>query len=121
MFFSSKAKEVASALFLVKKSKSKDEEIRKLVADFRRQIADKLSGDSVLITPINGSCAPKLHEPGNVEDAILSGLFEGLPATAIPIGLDKQNLPIGIQVSCSTALTSCGFWSYLNFRLLVHL
>ncbi len=96
----SKAKEVVSSLLLVKKSKTKGEEVRQLIADFRRQIIEKLDGNSVLIAPVNGCCAPKLHEPGNIGDVIMSALFEGLPSTAVPIGLDTQNLPIGIQVGC---------------------
>lgn len=62
---------------------------------------DILGEDGVFLYPTHPTAAPMHHEPlikpfNFSYTAIINVL--GLPATACPLGLNKQGLPIGIQV-----------------------
>ncbi|KAL6448126.1 hypothetical protein ACFW04_000268 [Cataglyphis niger] len=65
------------------------------------QIKDILGEDGVFLYPTHPTAAPMHYEPlfkpfNFSYTAIINVL--GLPATACPLGLNKQGLPIGIQV-----------------------
>lgn len=60
-----------------------------------------LGEDGIFLYPTHPTAAPLHHEPlikpfNFTYTAIINVL--GLPATACPLGLNKQGLPIGIQV-----------------------
>lgn len=69
--------------------------------DLRQEFKDILGEDGVFLYPTHPTAAPMHHEPlfkpfNFSYTAIINVL--GLPATACPLGLNKQGLPIGIQV-----------------------
>ncbi|XP_015600482.1 fatty-acid amide hydrolase 2 [Cephus cinctus] len=73
------------------------QESRELYQEFR----DMLGEDGVFLYPTHPTAAPMHHEPlikpfNFSYTAIINVL--GLPVTACPLGLNKQGLPIGIQV-----------------------
>lgn len=80
------------------------EEHTKLVQESRdlyQEFKDFLGDDGVFLYPTHPTAAPMHHEPlfkpfNYSYTAIINVL--GLPATACPLGLNKQGLPIGIQV-----------------------
>lgn len=70
---------------------------RELYQEFR----DMLGEDGIFLYPTHPTAAPLHHEPlikpfNFTYTAIINVL--GLPATACPLGLNKQGLPIGIQI-----------------------
>ncbi|XP_014468822.1 PREDICTED: fatty-acid amide hydrolase 2 [Dinoponera quadriceps] len=69
--------------------------------DLSQEFKDILGEDGVFLYPTHPTAAPMHHEPlvkpfNFSYTAIINVL--GLPATACPLGLNKQGLPIGIQV-----------------------
>ncbi|XP_072744853.1 fatty-acid amide hydrolase 2 [Anoplolepis gracilipes] len=69
--------------------------------DLRQEFKDILGEDGVFLYPTHPTAAPMHHEPmfkpfNFSYTAIINVL--GLPATTCPLGLNKQGLPIGIQV-----------------------
>ncbi|GAB1868875.1 Fatty-acid amide hydrolase 2 [Camponotus japonicus] len=69
--------------------------------DLRQEFKDILGEDGVFLYPTHPTAAPMHYEPlikpfNFSYTAIINVL--GLPATACPLGLNKQGLPIGIQV-----------------------
>ncbi|PWA46595.1 amidase [Artemisia annua] len=64
----------------------------------------------VIVTPTTGMTAPRIHPSalkmgegnmkvtGNMMRFILAGNLLGLPAISVPVGYDKQGLPIGLQI-----------------------
>ncbi|KAG7209534.1 hypothetical protein KM043_015615 [Ampulex compressa] len=69
--------------------------------DLYQEFKDILGDDGVFLYPTHPTAAPLHHEPlakpfNFSYTAIINVL--GLPATACPLGLNKQGLPIGIQV-----------------------
>ncbi|XP_032677747.1 fatty-acid amide hydrolase 2-B isoform X2 [Odontomachus brunneus] len=69
--------------------------------DLFQEFKDILGEDGVFLYPTHPTAAPMHHEPlikpfNFSYTAIINVL--GLPATACPLGLNKQGLPIGIQV-----------------------
>ncbi|KAK2585314.1 hypothetical protein KPH14_009997 [Odynerus spinipes] len=69
--------------------------------DLYQEIKDILGEDGVFLYPTHPTAAPLHYEPyvkpfNFSYTAIINVL--GLPATACPLGLNKQGLPIGIQV-----------------------
>nr|GEX23106.1 fatty acid amide hydrolase isoform X1 [Tanacetum cinerariifolium] len=64
----------------------------------------------VIVTPTTGMTAPKIRPSalkmgetnmkvtGNMMRFILAGNLLGLPAISVPVGYDKQGLPIGLQI-----------------------
>lgn len=69
--------------------------------DFRRELLDLLEDDGVLLYPTHPTSAPYHNEPlikpfNFSYTAVINVL--GLPATHCPMGLDKNGLPIGVQV-----------------------
>ncbi|XP_006563970.2 fatty-acid amide hydrolase 2-B [Apis mellifera] len=76
----------------------------KLIQESRelyREFQDILGEDGVFLFPTHPTAAPLHHEPlvkafNFSYTAIINVL--GLPATACPLGLNKQGLPIGIQI-----------------------
>ncbi|XP_066597182.1 fatty-acid amide hydrolase 2-like [Prorops nasuta] len=73
------------------------EQSRELIQEIR----DILGEDGVFLYPTHPTAAPLHHEtlvkPFNFTYTSIINLL-GLPATACPLGLNKQGLPIGIQV-----------------------
>lgn len=73
------------------------QESRELYQEFR----DFLGEDGIFLYPTHPTAAPLHHEPlikpfNFAYTGIINVL--GLPATACPLGLNKQGLPIGIQI-----------------------
>ncbi|KZC04565.1 Fatty-acid amide hydrolase 2 [Dufourea novaeangliae] len=69
--------------------------------DLYREFQDILGEDGVFLYPTHPTAAPLHHEPlikpfNFSYTAIINVL--GLPATACPLGLNSQGLPIGIQI-----------------------
>ncbi|KYM89280.1 Fatty-acid amide hydrolase 2 [Atta colombica] len=69
--------------------------------DLYQEFKDILGEDGVFLYPTHPTAAPMHHEPlckpfNFSYTAIINVL--GLPATACPLGLNKQGLPIGLQV-----------------------
>ncbi|XP_070156051.1 fatty-acid amide hydrolase 2 [Polyergus mexicanus] len=69
--------------------------------DLCQEFKDILGEDGVFLYPTHPTAAPMHHEPlfkpfNFSYTAVINVL--GLPATACPLGLNKQGLPIGIQV-----------------------
>uniref|UniRef100_A0A6P7FYQ1 Fatty-acid amide hydrolase 2-like n=1 Tax=Diabrotica virgifera virgifera TaxID=50390 RepID=A0A6P7FYQ1_DIAVI len=67
----------------------------------RRELLDLLGDDGVFLYPTHPTAAPYHNEPlvkpfNFSYTAVVNVL--GLPATHCPMGLDKQGLPIGVQV-----------------------
>lgn len=69
--------------------------------DLCREFQDLLGTDGVFLYPTHPTAAPLHHEPlvkpFNFSYTAIINLL-GLPATACPLGLNKQGIPIGIQV-----------------------
>lgn len=70
-------------------------------ADLVQEFQDMLGTNGVFIYPTHPTVAPYHNEPiarafNFSYTAIINTL--GLPATAVPLGLGSENLPIGIQV-----------------------
>ncbi|CAG9828033.1 unnamed protein product [Diabrotica balteata] len=69
--------------------------------NLRRELLDLLGDDGVFLYPTHPTAAPYHNEPlvkpfNFSYTAVINVL--GLPATHCPMGLDKQGLPIGVQV-----------------------
>ncbi|XP_015173756.1 PREDICTED: fatty-acid amide hydrolase 2 [Polistes dominula] len=69
--------------------------------DLNQEFQDILGKDGIFLYPTHPTAAPFHHEPlvkpfNFSYTAIINVL--GLPATACPLGLNKEGLPIGIQV-----------------------
>ncbi|XP_026823822.1 fatty-acid amide hydrolase 2-B isoform X2 [Ooceraea biroi] len=69
--------------------------------DLFQEFKDILGEDGIFLYPTHPTAAPMHHEPmfkpfNFSYTAIINVL--GLPATACPLGLNKQGLPIGLQV-----------------------
>ncbi|XP_074040360.1 fatty-acid amide hydrolase 2 isoform X1 [Leptinotarsa decemlineata] len=69
--------------------------------DLRRELLDLLGDDGVFLYPTHPTAAPYHNEPlikpfNFSYTAVINVL--GLPATHCPMGLDKNGLPIGVQV-----------------------
>ncbi|KYN07521.1 Fatty-acid amide hydrolase 2 [Cyphomyrmex costatus] len=69
--------------------------------DLFQELKDILGEDGVFLYPTHPTAAPMHHEPlckpFNFSYTAIINVV-GLPATACPLGLNKQGLPIGIQV-----------------------
>jgi fatty acid amide hydrolase 2 len=62
----------------------------------------KLGSDGIIVMPVYPSVAPKHRAPYLAPfDFVFSGIFNalGYPATAIPMGLNSEGLPLGVQVA----------------------
>lgn len=73
----------------------------KMAEDLKQQIIDMLGTDGVLFLPSYPTAAPRHYQSfGYVTGVTYSMLFNalGLPGTQVPLGFNKQGLPIGIQV-----------------------
>ncbi|OXU26780.1 hypothetical protein TSAR_006488 [Trichomalopsis sarcophagae] len=69
--------------------------------ELQQEFKDMLGDDGIFLYPTHPTAAPLHHEPivkpfNFSYTAIINVL--GLPATACPLGLNKQGLPIGLQV-----------------------
>lgn len=81
-----------------------DEKYEYLVSEkkaFRREITDLLGDDGVLLYPTHPTVAPFHNEPimkplNFSYTSVINVLL--LPATHCPMGLNKNGLPIGVQV-----------------------
>ena len=63
---------------------------------------DTLGQNGVLLTPTMPNMAPFHGElMCDWKDMSLTGIFSGteMPSTAVPLGLSKDGLPLGLQVS----------------------
>jgi fatty acid amide hydrolase 2 len=70
-------------------------------AALKRELHDVLGNDSVLIAPTHPRAAPKHNRPLlRPMDFVYTGIFNVLevPATACPMGLGAERLPLGVQV-----------------------
>ncbi len=78
-----------------------------LRTQLRRQVAELFRGLDVLLLPVAGSGPPRTSSPdtcalGATRDAVLPWTVLanlcGLPACSVPVGLDEDGLPVGLQV-----------------------
>ncbi|HIF12955.1 MAG TPA: hypothetical protein EYQ82_08130, partial [Dehalococcoidia bacterium] len=70
-------------------------------AALKRELHDVLGDDSVLIAPTHPRAAPRHNRPLlRPMDFVYTGIFNVLevPATACPMGLGAERLPVGVQV-----------------------
>lgn len=80
-----------------KKSDQTAEELKKL----RETIENILDPHSILLFPTHPRVAPKhYHVIASPFDFVYAGIFNvlGFPATNIPLGLNKDGIPLGLQV-----------------------
>ncbi|XP_050299123.1 fatty-acid amide hydrolase 2 [Anthonomus grandis grandis] len=97
---------VALATCLIEKGGCRygDEKYQYLVEErdaFRLEVLDLLGDDGVLLYPTHPTSAPYHHEPlVKPFNFAYTGVINvlKLPATHIPMGLDRNGLPIGLQV-----------------------
>lgn len=87
--------------FAMKHGSEKHTKLVQQSRDLYQEFKDILGEDGVFLYPTHPTAAPLHHEPlikpfNFSYTAIINVL--GLPATACPLGLNKQGLPIGIQV-----------------------
>ncbi|XP_077268343.1 fatty-acid amide hydrolase 2-B [Temnothorax americanus] len=87
--------------FGIKHGSEKHVRLMQQSKDLYQEFKDILGEDGVFLYPTHPTAAPMHHEPlckpfNFSYTAIINVL--GLPATACPLGLNKQGLPIGIQV-----------------------
>jgi aspartyl-tRNA(Asn)/glutamyl-tRNA(Gln) amidotransferase subunit A len=71
---------------------------RKLQREFRRDIARALEGIDALLLPVAPSPAPRGLESTGDPSLCVPGSFAGLPAVALPSGLNAEGLPLAIQL-----------------------
>ena len=70
----------------------------------KEKIADILSEFDVIVSPTTLLCAVKRNEEVPVEKGFTSDLFSivcnltGIPAISVPMGKDKNGIPMGFQV-----------------------
>ncbi len=73
-------------------------------AKLRAELLDALGPTGVMLYPAYPSTAPKhgvpLFPPVYLAYAAIFNVLE-LPATAVPLGLDSQGLPLGVQVTAA--------------------
>lgn len=87
--------------FGIKRGSEKHAKLIQQSKDLYQEFKDILGEDGVFLFPTHPTAAPMHYEPlfkpfNFSYTAIINVL--GLPATACPLGLNKQGLPIGIQV-----------------------
>ncbi|XP_071558118.1 fatty-acid amide hydrolase 2-B [Temnothorax nylanderi] len=87
--------------FGIKHGSEKHVRLMQQSKDLYQEFKDILGEDGVFLYPTHPTAAPMHHEPlckpfNFSYTAIINVL--GLPATSCPLGLNKQGLPIGIQV-----------------------
>ncbi|OAD58275.1 Fatty-acid amide hydrolase 2 [Eufriesea mexicana] len=87
--------------FAVKHGSEKHAKLIQESRDLYQEFQDILGEDGVFLYPTHPTAAPLHHEPlvkpfNFSYTAIINVL--GLPATACPLGLNKEGLPIGIQI-----------------------
>ncbi|XP_043274619.1 fatty-acid amide hydrolase 2-A [Venturia canescens] len=95
---------LVTAAFEMFKFKHDSEERTTLIQQSRelyQEFKDMLGDDGVFLYPTHPTAAPLHHEPLiKPFNFAYTGIINilGLPATACPLGLNKQGLPIGLQV-----------------------
>lgn len=91
---------VALAETLDTGKKDLSEELQAL-AKMQKDLEEKLGPDGILILPPHPRVAPKHRAPlWSPFDFIYTGIFTtlGLPATSVPMGLNEDGIPLGVQV-----------------------
>jgi aspartyl-tRNA(Asn)/glutamyl-tRNA(Gln) amidotransferase subunit A len=71
---------------------------RKLQREFRRDVTRALEGLDALLLPVAPTPAPRGLESTGDPSLCVPGSFAGLPAIALPGGLNAQGLPLAIQL-----------------------
>ncbi|KOC67138.1 Fatty-acid amide hydrolase 2 [Habropoda laboriosa] len=87
--------------FTVKHGSEKHTKLIQESKDLYRELQDILGEDGVFLYPTHPTAAPLHHEPlVKPFNFSYTGIINvlGLPATACPLGLNSQGLPIGIQI-----------------------
>jgi fatty acid amide hydrolase 2 len=89
------------ALDQISKSKSELENNLLALAELKQFLTEKLGKNSVLLMPTHPRKPPLLNSTYTRPfDFIMTGIINalGFPATAVPMGLDKNGLPLSLQV-----------------------
>lgn len=87
--------------FAVKHGSDEHSKLIQESRDLYREFQDILGEDGVFLYPTHPTAAPMHHEPLiKPFNFSYTGIINvlGLPSTACPLGLNKQGLPIGLQV-----------------------
>jgi len=74
------------------------------VVRLRREITDQLGSDGVLLCPPHPTLAPLHGQPNTlVFNYAYTAVFNvlGLPVSAVPLGLSRTGLPMGVQVAAN--------------------
>ncbi|WP_246845087.1 amidase [Bdellovibrio sp. NC01] len=91
---------VSLAEMLDTKPKDLEEELRAL-QKMRDDLHQIIGDNGILILPPHPRVAPKHREPlFSPFDFIYTGIFTtlGMPATSVPMGLNEEGIPLGVQV-----------------------
>ena len=82
-------------------SSQKSEMYKEKARLLKKHVVDTLGEDGVLLFPTHASSALKHYDSlFNMYGVLFTAIFNilGLPSTHVPLGFDKNGLPIGIQV-----------------------
>ena len=87
---------------VVKRLGDRSEQVIALAGELRAELEDRLGDDGVMLYPSYASVAPKhgapLMPPTRWVYTALLNVME-MPSTQVPLGLDHEGLPLGIQVA----------------------
>ena len=92
---------MTALLDTVAKDQSHQSENLQGLEDLRRHLSEKLGKNGVLLMPVHPRKAPKLGSTySRPFDFSYTGVINalGFPATAVPMGLSADGLPLGLQV-----------------------
>lgn len=92
---------VVSLAEIIGLSKKHSDELLHELIELRRKFHSYFDEKTILIMPLHPRVAPKHHAPLMAPfDFIYTGIFNvlGNPATAVPMGLNDQELPLSLQI-----------------------
>lgn len=82
-------------------AKASLDQLLAMAKELREYIHQLLEGDTVLIYPSHPMTAPRHHMPCfTCFNFAYTGIWNimGVPVTQVPLGLDKNGLPLGVQI-----------------------
>ncbi|XP_065894444.1 fatty-acid amide hydrolase 2-like isoform X2 [Dysidea avara] len=87
------------------KSKVKSEKVKAITQCLKTELEDLLGPNGILLYPSHPNVAPPHHKaiymPFNFAYTAVFNIL-GFPATQIPLGLNHQGLPLGVQIVSTT-------------------